>query len=194
MAGPMRAIADLVADAVTNHWEASRLKRVIDRLPPLPILLPALNLAGSAALGLMVLGAWGLLVGPLLMVAALATAVVWRWVAALRWAPWLGGRSRPSPEPRAAPAADGRPLWIEAALTSAIRRLVGVIAGFFSERALPFTMLNIALLAVLGTLLIGIDFAFWLALGAVPIILVGLMLMSLEGQDVPEDSLEDDDA
>jgi hypothetical protein len=170
------------------------LRRVTDRLPPPAILVPLCNLAGSALLGLLVAGAWGLVAGPLLLAGWLAVALIWRRIASLR--PTMPAPRPPHPAPvsGSAPPPPGRPLWIEAVAVSAGRTALRPVATLFSEASLPFTMLNLGLLAVLATLVIGIDFAFWLALGAVPIVLIGLMLMSLGGQEDTASGSEDEEA
>lgn len=185
--GPMMN-SDLMGQA------GQRPRRVIDRLPPPPILVPLCNLAGSALLGLLVAGNWGLVAGPLLLAGWLAVALIWRRIASLRWTVPAPRPPHPTPVSGSPPPPHGRPLRIEAAAVSAGRAVLRPVATLFSEASLPFTMLNLGLLAVLATLVIGIDFAFWLALGAVPIVLIGLMLMSLEGQEDTADGSEDEEA
>ena len=207
-----RRMAELVAD-----WRPPpRVQRLLDRLPPLPIMLPWLNLVGSAFLGLLVLGVWGLVAGPVVFLTWWILTAVRQWIGPVLWvAPPTTHAATPDlPESKsvaiplalaAAPApAAGRPASAAAtppqaqgggaSRVSIFRRVFGGIGSLFSERMLPFTMLNLGMLAVLCTLIIGVDFAFWLALGAVPIILIGLMLMSLDGQEEAEDSLEEEDA
>ena len=61
---------------MTDVW-----RHVPREIPPLPVVLPWLNLLGSALLGLMAFGAWGLLIGPACLGACLALAWLWRLVA-----------------------------------------------------------------------------------------------------------------
>lgn len=186
-----------------------RIQRLLERLPPLPVMLPWLNLVGSAVLGLLTLGAWGLLVGPLVFLSWWLLAALWRWIgpffrlpppvtlpAATREHAPAASLEMPVAvaDPPARATIPPRPQGAAAPRASILRRIIGGIGSMFGERVLPFTMLNLGLLAVLCTLIIGLDFAFWLALGAVPIILIGLMLMSLDGQEEAEDSLEEEEA
>lgn len=149
------------------------------QLPP-GLALPAANSLGAIVIGVWLAGWWGLVIGPLAYGAFLAAfrllAPAGGAVASLR--PRRAMTSRPSPRVALLPPA----MASDVALPPVVYRIAKSLMAPFSEANLPWTTLNIVLAVLLICVIQGIDFAFWLALAAVPVLIVGLMMMSLDGQ------------
>ncbi len=73
-----------------------------------------------------------------------------------------------------------------APITTAARRGRRFLLGFFTPRNLPGTALNFLLLLTLGCVAIGIEVAFYAALAAVPIVILTLAMVALESSNEPE--------
>jgi len=59
--------------------------------------------------------------------------------------------------------------------------------SFVRPPALPLTIVNLLMLIVIGSVMIGIQVAFYVALSAVPVMLVTLVMVAIESSAEPED-------
>lgn len=78
------------------------------------------------------------------------------------------------------------PLRLLACIASVPGRLRRFAVSLFQERALPWTLGNITLLLVIGVLALGIDVAFYVALIAVPLLLLALAMLAITGGEDPD--------
>ena len=148
---------------------------------PWRLVLPALNVLGAAVVGGWVAGWIGALIGVavygvLLAGYAIAGAVP-------RAIPLVRVPVRASAAPAPAVAALPPVMTNEPAPPPIAYRIAAGLQVPFAEANLPLTVLNVVLLVLLICVMTGIDFAFWLALAAVPVVILGLMMMSLDGQE-----------
>jgi hypothetical protein len=79
-----------------------------------------------------------------------------------------------------------RPLAALSVLATVPGRLYRFGASLFREDVLPWTLGNVILLLLGGVVVIGIDVAFYAALIAVPLLILGLALLALKGGEDPE--------
>jgi hypothetical protein len=148
---------------------------------PLRLVLPALNVLGAMVVGGWIAGWIGALIGVVVYGVFLAGyALAGAAFAATHAAPIrVPGTAAPVPTVALLPPA----MAGEPSLPPIVYRIAAGLQAPFAEPNLPLTVLNVVLLVLLICVMTGIDFAFWLALAAVPIVILGLMMMSLDGQE-----------
>lgn len=66
-------------------------------------------------------------------------------------------------------------------------RIVRFIANLFSPNLLPWTLGNALLLIVIGVVTVGIDVAFYVALTAVPLLILVLAKLAITGGEEPDE-------
>ncbi len=85
-----------------------------------------------------------------------------------------------------------RPSWrlhapsLSAAAARARRLLRRILDEFFSPARLPTTAVNALLLLTLASVAVGIDVAFYVALAAVPLILLTLVMVAIDSSREPD--------
>ncbi len=72
-------------------------------------------------------------------------------------------------------------------VTSWMRRAARFLSGFVAAETLPYTLANLLALIVIGCVAIGMQVALYAALGAVPVMLVVLMMVAVDSSAEPED-------
>lgn len=184
-----------------------------DKKIELPSLQPFLmNMALASALGAMMAGWLGTLLGGALLMVVFA--FIWlvsflrsrrmklKRIAELLWRltrPLIGIMILPAVVILTAIVVGIAYLWqlgerfirmpsvsVIAPITTVARRGRRFLLGFFAPRNLPGTALNFLLLLTLGCIAIGIEVAFYAALAAVPIMILTLAMVALESSNEPE--------
>lgn len=73
-------------------------------------------------------------------------------------------------------------------LAGSLRKVSGFMGGFFTPSELPRTAVNFLLVLILGTVAAGIQVAFYAALVAVPIVICALLMVAVESSREPEET------
>lgn len=84
-----------------------------------------------------------------------------------------------------------RPLKVLGRVAGLPARSVRFVSGLFDESNLPWSLGNITLLLIFGILVLGIDLAFYVALIAVPLLLLALAMLAITGGEDPEEVAEE---
>lgn len=162
-------------DAMTQS--ESTFERAIRRIPHGPFAIRAYILIAAGLFSTLLFGPDGWWVGPLIYLMMLA--VLWGWRHRHVVPPEVVQQAKEAPR-LAAGVATG---VLGAFLCGVRRRLLDLV----SEPVLPYTLLNVVLLVLIACMVWSIDIAFWLALAAVPVVLILLIVMSLNGAMEPQE-------